>query len=175
MHGCRVRPQRTGVREQLDRRAPVGGQTCLVLGRLLGHMGMQWPPLYKCRDLGDPGRRHCPHRMDGRPDPGEPPVAPRLRAFGPCLDASVGKPLLLRRKRCVDAAGEVAGVEQRQPDSGGERGLPQRFAHGVRVGIPAATRRMVQVVELTDDRHTRDGHLRVHRGSQTQVGVRVKP
>jgi hypothetical protein len=119
VHGGRVRPEGAGLGKQPDRRAPVRGEARLILGGLLGHVDVQRPAGHDASQLGDRLLRHGTHRVDGRTDPRGAPVPRRLRAVGPQRHAAVGEPLLLRRERRADAAGQVARVEQRQPQAGG--------------------------------------------------------
>ena len=83
-------------------------------------------------------------------------AGPPRHPVQPGADRAVAEPLLDRVRRRVavpgQTAGEVAGVEQGDPDPGLARGREQRVAHGVRVGVGTAGRRVVQVVELADDR-----------------------
>ena len=72
-------------------------------------------------------------------------------------------------------AGEVADVQQGEPDAGVGRRRHQRLAHRVRIGVRAAPMIMVQVVELPDDGHPGQHHLRVDRAREGEVAVRVEP
>ncbi len=72
------------------------------------------------------------------------------------------------------AALEIAGVEQREPDPGLPGRLHQRVTHRVRIVVRRAVGAVVQVVELADTRHAGQGHLGVRRPGQRQIGVRIQ-
>ncbi len=68
--------------------------------------------------------RHRSHRMDGRADPG---VAERLDPLGPAGRVAVAEPSLHPLGLLAEAARQVAGVEQPDPDTGlvgGRRAAP---------------------------------------------------
>ena len=102
-----------------------------------------------------------------------------LDPLGPAADVAVAEAKLRPGQRLVpggvEPAGQVAGVQQRQPDAGVRGGLAQRLRHRVLVGVPDAARRVVQVVELADRGDAGQGHLGVRRTGEREVGVRVEP
>ena len=65
---------------------------------------------------------------------------------------AVREPLLRRGHRHAETAGQVGDVDQREPDSRLAGRIRDRQPHRVRVVVPAAARRMMQVVELADRR-----------------------
>ena len=109
--------------------------------------------------------RHRPHRVDGR--------RAVARARRPGLRVAVGVAPLHALGRRPEAAAEVAGVQQRDPDPGLARGLAQRVAHRVRVVVRRPVGLVVQVVELRPPRCSPAAdHLAVRRPRQREVGVR---
>ena len=72
------------------------------------------------------------------------------RAGGPGVRVAVAEPPLHALGRPADPGGEVAGVQQRDPDPGLAGGRDQRVRHRVRVVVRRAARAVVQVVELAD-------------------------
>src|SRR6266851_3527565 len=72
------------------------------------------------------------------------------------------------------AAGQVAGVEQRHPQAGLGRRLDQGAAHRVRVRVRPPVRLVMQVVELADAAHPGQRHLGVHGAGQPEVAVGVE-
>src|SRR3954471_14704808 len=77
-------------------------------------------------------------------------VAHHADAVGPALGVLVVEPALDTLERHVDAAAQVAGVEQGEPDAGGPARLAQRLPHRVGVAVAGPARTVVQVVELPD-------------------------
>ena len=96
MDGAEALAQRAVVGEQLDRRAAVGGPALLVLGRLLGHVGVQ----RRAAGLGprrhdrDGGRVDGPHGVHGGADAHARPVGQAGGSLGPRLGVAVGEPAL---------------------------------------------------------------------------------
>ncbi len=97
--------------------------------------------------------RHRADRVHGGARPGP----ERRRGGAPSRSAQavrvpVAEPALHPVQRQVaggaQPAGEIAGVEQGEPDPGLRGGLDERVAHRVGVGVRAAARGVVQVVEL---------------------------
>ena len=74
-----------------------------------------------------------------------------------------------------EAAGQVAGVEQRHPQAGLGGRLDQGPAHRVGVGVGPPARLVVQVVELAHAAHPGQRHLGVHGAGQPEVAVGVEP
>ena len=67
------------------------------------------------------------------------------------------------------ATGEVADVQQGEPDPGVGRRRHQGLAHRVRIGVRTSAMIMVQVVELADDGHPGQHHLRVDGSGEREV------
>ncbi len=74
-----------------------------------------------------------------------------------------------------EAAGQVAGVEQRHPQAGLGGRLDQGSAHRVGVGVGPPARLVVQVVELAHAAHPGQRHLGVDGPGQPEVAVGVEP
>ena len=175
-------PRAPSAVEQLGRGHAVEAQAGVVLGRLLGEVHVQRQalggrgPRRRCRSA-----RHRPHRVDRRTD-AHPPASARSAcdpALGPALDGAVAEPALPLVQRGVPVggqpAGEVARVQQGDPEPGLRGRLAQRLAHRVRVVVRRAARPVVQVVELADAGDAGERHLGVRRPGQREVGVRVEP
>ena len=90
----------------------------------------------------------------------------RVDPGGPAVGVAVAEPLLHALERAADAAGEVAGIEQRDPQPRLPGGVDERVRHRVRVVVRHATRAVVQVVELADRGDARQRQLRVRRPGQ---------
>ena len=138
-----------------------------VLGGLLAEVHVEWPPAGGPGHGGERLLRHRPHRVRRHPDPHPLSGTEILGPLRPGVGVVVGEPLLhlVERQVTVGAqtAGEVAGVQQGQPDAGVGRGLDQRMAHRVGVGVAPASAIVVQVVELPDRGVAGQDHLGVHR------------
>ena len=87
--------------------------------------------------------RDRPHRVDRGADPQARSLGQRGDPGGPGVGVAVGEPALDAVQRqvagAVEAAGEVAGVEQGEPDAGVGRGLrsaPRDIAFGSAYGAP---------------------------------------
>ena len=178
VHRGEARRQRAGVGEQRRRRAPVGGEARLVLGRLLGHVGVQRPVA-----LGGPRRdRPPPPRGRRRARCGSRRRCGRRRSSSSASTRSAhASALPSEKRRCApsgwrpDPAVQVAGVEQRDPDAGLAR--PRRSAPGPsRSGRRRACRRaVVEVVELADARDAGQRHLGERRAREREVALGVEP
>jgi len=72
-------------------------------------------------------------------------------------------------------AGQVARVEERDPQARLGRRLEQGAAHGVPVRVRVPARLVMQVVELAHAAHPGQRHLGVDRPGQPEVAVRVEP
>ncbi len=94
---------------------------------------------------------------------------------GPAVGVAVGVARLHALDRCPEPAGEVAGVEQRDPDAGLAGGLDQGAAHRVGVVVGRAVGLVVQVVELADGGDPGGRHLAVGGAGEREVGVGVEP
>ena len=130
-------------------------------------------------DDGEVVAGHRTHRVHGRTDPHRVVVLRQAGdPLGPRLGRAVGEPLLHLVERQVaaggQAAGEVAGVEQRDPDAGLPRRADQRLPHQVRVVVAPAARGVVHVVELPHHGVAGEHHLGEHRLGQRVVGVGVE-
>ena len=124
VHDRRARSEQPLVVEQPGRRDAVRRQAGLVLGDLLGEVDVQRRPAAEHVQLV---ARHGPHRVDrGRA------VAD---ALGPPLRGPVAVAQLDALGRGAEAAADVAGVEQRDPDAGLGGGRPQRVAHRRGLGV----------------------------------------
>ena len=129
--------------------------------------------------------RHRADRVDGRAGPrvrGDQPMrvqGERLGPDRPLRSVAVAEPDLRagqrQHARLVEPAGQVAGVEQGDPQARLGGRLDQGPAHRVRVGVGAAVRLVVQVVELPYAADPGQGHLGVDGAGQGQVAVRVQP
>ena len=99
--------------------------------------------------------------------------------LGPARRPGVGEPALDRLQGEVaggpEASGEVAGVQEGEPDAGLGRRLHQSPAHSVVVCVGPAARSVVQVVELADRCDAGDGHLAIGGPAQRHVGIGVEP
>ena len=150
-----------------------------VLGRLFGQVDVQRPAAPRRPGPCEVAARHRTHRVHGHADAHAVGRGQRRDPVGPGVARPVGEPPLHVLERAVAAAvqsaGQVAGVEQGQPDAGGARGRPQRLAHRVGVGVGVAARRVVQVVELADRADPGQRHLGVGRGRERQIGIGVEP
>ena len=137
VHGGEPGVEGAGRGEHLDRGGAVGRQHLLVLGRLLGHVGVQRDaPGPRPRGDDRDGRRvDGAHGVDSgtdlQPGTGSQPGGP----LGPRVGAAVREAPLDRVELDPRATPEVAGVEQRDPDarlaSGGHEGV----GHRVRLGV----------------------------------------
>ena len=96
----------------------------------------------------------------------------------PSLDVAVAEPALDRVERqvavAVEAALEVARVEQREPDAGLVGRLAHRETHRVRVAVRVPARAVVDVVELPHDRDAGLHHLGEDGPRQREVRVGVE-
>ncbi len=176
MDGGGARPEHAVVGEQPGRGDAVRGEAGVVLGGLLGEVDVQRGLAHRgeVRDGAQLPGGDGPHGVHGRADPGvlraDQPGGP----VGPGVRVAVGEPQLVVGRFGAEAGGQVAGVEQGDPDAGPLRGLDQRLAHRVRVVVADAAGRVVQVVELADGADAGERHLGVHGGGERQVAVRVE-
>ena len=162
--------------EQLGRRRAVehlGGE---VLGRLLADVGVHDAAAGHLGHRPQVVARHGAHRVHGGADPGRRRRASRAATrVAQRVDVAVGEPPLHVVERHVPVAGqpagEVAGVEQGEPQAGVPRRLDERLAHRVGVGVGPPAEVVVQVVELADDGDPGQHHLGEDRPSQGEVGV----
>ena len=96
----------------------------------------------------------------------------------PVINISVAETGLHRIQRkmagCGQPAGQIAGVQQCEPDAGLRGGLDQRLAHGIGIGVRAAALIMVQIVELPDDCVSGLRHLGEHRSGEREVGIGIE-
>ena len=130
-------------------------------------------------------RRHRADRVDGRAGPGvrgEHAVVVRAERLGPGRpprSVAVAEPDLRAGQRqhpgLVEAAGQVAGVEQGDPQARLGGRLDQGVTHRVRVGVGRPVRLVVQVVELAHAGDPGQRHLGVDGAGQGEVAVRVEP
>src|SRR6478736_2496197 len=164
----------------LGRRAAVEALAGEVLARLLRQVHVQ-RPVVAARDLAHQSEivaRHGTHRVHGRADPHGLVVGQPGHPLGPRLGRSVGEPLLHLVQGDVAAreepAGEVAGVEQRDPDADLARRADQRLTHDVRVVVAPTAGRVVHVVELAHGRVPGEQHLGEDRLGERVVGLRVE-
>ena len=179
VNGGRGRPEHAVLRQQLGRRAAVGALARLVLRGLLGDVHVQRPghPVLADGRLDDDVQLLGGHRAHGVDRGGHPEVVVVLHhadPVRPALRVLVVEPPLHPLQRHVDAAAQVAGVEQREPDAGGAGGLAQRLSHRVRVAVPGAAGAVVQVVELPHAGDPGERHLGVHGGGELGIRVRVE-
>ena len=131
---------------------------------------------------GDRGQlvgRDRPHGVHRRADPQPGALGQRAatRAAHASASPSENRRLDVVQRQvagALESAGEVAGVEQGQPDAGVGGGLDQRLRHRVRVGVRPPPARVVQVVELADAGDPGQRHLGVGGPGQRQVAVRVE-
>ena len=118
-------------------------------------------------------------RVDRRAEPHAVGLgATRRHALGPGVDGAVAEPALagvqLDVAAAVEAALEVARVEQGEPDAGLVGGLAHGEAHRVRVAVRVAARAVVDVVELPDDRDAGLHHLGEDGTREREVRVGVE-
>ena len=133
------------------RRAAVRREALLVLLRLLGDVRVQRPPRRPRRDRARRLRVDGAHAVDRRADARGRPLRDRVHALGPGLRVGVAEAL--------DAAVQVARVEQRDADARLGRRGQHRAAHRVRVVVGRAAGRVVEVVELADAGDAGQRHL----------------
>src|SRR5690606_20538795 len=107
--------------EQLGGGSVVAGQAGFVLGALLGEVdvhgggGVAGP----CGDVRDVVGGDGAHRVDGGAEPGSLVAGVELlHAVHPVVDVAVAEANLDAAHGGGEAAGEVAGVEQGDPDAG---------------------------------------------------------
>ena len=154
-----------------------------VLGRLLAEVDVQRTGRRGSATAARSRGRHRADGVDRRPDPApfgrwarSAPTSGRPRRS----TRAVAEPLLHLVQRLValrgQTAGQVADVEQGEPDAGlGRRPRSARapIALGSAYGRPSLI--MVQVVELADGGVPGQHHLGVDGRGQVQVAVRVEP
>jgi hypothetical protein len=99
----------------------------------------------------------------------------RLGPRCPGVRVAVGEPVLNTVRWLADPAGQVAGVQQGEPQPGLPGCLDQDVPHRVGVSIAVPARRVVQVVELADAGDAGQHHLGERGPGQREVGVRVEP
>ena len=167
VHGGGPRPEHAFRGEQAGRGEPVAAEARGVLGGLLREVHVQGAALGGLRDDGERVAGHRPHRVHGHPVGARGP-------FGPGVDVAVAEAQLGAFQRGVEAAREVAGVEQGEADARVGRGGAQGGPHGVRFGVRHAAGAVVDVVELGDGRDPGQRHLGVRGGGQGPVGVGVE-
>ena len=148
----------------------------LVLGGLLGDVRMQRALVGRCPGR-DPARRlgiDGANAVDRRPDPDPVTRGELVDAVGPGVGVGVGETQLDLAERLADAAVQVAGVQQGDPDPGLAGSLDDRLADLVRVRVRLAAGAVMQVVELADRRDPRQRHLPEGGPRQAQVGVGIE-
>ena len=176
VHGRCGRAEQALGGEQPGRGEPVGGEARGVLGGLLGEVDVQRAAARRLVHDGQRRTRYRPHRVRRHPDPQPRSVAQRRDPLRPRVGGAVGEPALHAVDRtAVHVRGEVAGVEQGEPDPGLGGGLCQGVAHRVRVGVRAPVRAVVQVVELPHRRDAGQRALGESGAGQGEVGVGVEP
>ena len=130
------------------------------------------PTRRRCRSARAARRvRSGSRRRRGR-EPGGVSADTRVR---PGRRRAVAEPQLRPCQSLADAAGQVARVEQRDPDARVLGRRRQGRAHGVRVVVRRALRAVVEIVELPHAGDPGECHLGVDRAGQRVVGVRVEP
>ena len=96
----------------------------------------------------------------------------------PVIDISIAEAGLYRIQRKMagrgQPAGQIAGVQQCEPDAGLGGSLDQRLAHGIGIGVPAAVLIMVQIVELPHDGVSGLCHLDEHSSGEGEVGIGIE-
>ena len=153
----------------------------LVLRDLLRDVGVQGS-LVGCSPVSDKlhrARVDSPDRVDRRSNPvrvanREPayPVGPRARS--PITESSLGSDRFAISVS-PEASIEIQRVEQCDADADVVSRGKKSQTHLVGVGVLAAAKLVVQVVELANAAHTGQRHLGEHRSGQPTVGVRLKP
>ena len=122
VHRGRPRAEHAVLVQQRGRRAAVVGQGRGVLGRLLAEVDVQRTVAQRRPDRRQRGAGHRPHRVDGGTDPRLGGRLQQRHPLGPPFDRAVGEAPLHRVQLAVtmiiEAAGQVAGVEQGEPDPG---------------------------------------------------------
>ena len=181
VHDSRARAERPGLGQHLRRRQPVRRQAGVVLGHLLRQVHVQGggatrrPPGHHRHLLG----RHRAHRVHRCTDHhvlgGLVRCGECVHPCRPAVGVTVAEALLHAFERTPDTAGEVARVEQRDPQPGLPGSVDECVRHRVRVGVRHASGAVVEVVELTDRGDAGQRQLRVRRPRQPVVGVGVEP
>ncbi len=183
MDGGGAGAEGTAVGEQPGRSHGMPVETRVVLRYLLGEVHVQRPPAASSPvgDRADLVVRHRPYRVHGRTD--HHVVGPRhllgsdqlVDPRRPAARVAVAVAHLHALRLLAEAAGEVAGVEQGDPDAGVARGTHQGEAHLVGLVVRRAVGLVVQVVELAHGGDAGREHLAVRRPGQGVVGVGVEP
>ena len=130
--------ERAGVGEQLGRRAPVLGDAPLVLGRLLGHVGVQQRTRARRPSAATAA---IAGRSTARTEWTAAPIRTPSASASSAARAAHASTSPSENRRCVvvelDAgpAAQVARVEQRDAQPGLAGGGDQRVAHRVRVVV----------------------------------------
>jgi len=83
----------------------------------------------------------------------------------------------IRRKMTSrrQSAGQVADVEQREPDAGLGGSLYHRMTHGIGIRVRTAVLIVVQIVELPYDCVSGPRHLDEYRAGEGEVGIGIQP
>jgi hypothetical protein len=156
--------------KQLRRGPTVERLGCGVLGRLFTEVDMQWTLPGCLADLGESLSGNCPNRVCGGADAYSITVLQRADPVLPVINISVGEAGLEGIKRQMatgsEPSGEIANVDQGEPDASLGRGLDQRVTHGIRIGVRVTMLIMVEIVELTDRGEPGQCHLGEHRTSE---------
>jgi len=101
-----------------------------------------------------------------------------MRSFSSLIDISIAEAELFRIQRKMTGpgqpAGQVAGVQQREPDAGIGGRLDQRLAHGIGIGVPATAMIMMQIVELPHDGVSGLHHLDKDGSGEREVGIGIE-
>src|SRR5699024_7531923 len=83
----------------------------------------------------------------------------------PRIGVAVAEPQLHTLWRLIESRGQIAGVQQADPDAGVTRGGDQRFFHGMWFGIRCAVWAVVHIVELPDAAGAGQGQCAVGRAA----------
>ena len=178
MDGGEALPEQPGVGEVLDRARAIDELGREVLAHLLAHVGVDGSVADNRGELRELAPGEGAHRVGGRADAHHVAVPQRFHPLGPGLHRPVGEARLDLVERQVsgrvEPTGQVAGVEEREPDPGLLGCRDEGRTHGVRVvvGLPAGT--VVEVVELPDDGVARRHHLGEHPSREGEVGVGIE-
>ena len=188
VHHRRARAERARRVEHLGRGGAERRPALGVLQRLLGQVRVDRRPvrMRPGHNLGHLVRGDRADRVDRRAEPRVRPHHPQRVAgepgnpLRPGGGRAVAEPELDARQRQrlsagQEPAGQVAGVEQGDPQAGCGRGRDQHPAHLVRVAVALSPAAVVQVVELADAGDPGQRHLRVDGAGEREVRPRVEP
>ena len=134
----------------------------------------------RCRlaDLAESIGGYGANRVDGGGDACLITVVEEADPSLPAINVTVAEAGLYRIQRkmagCGQPAGQIAGIEQGEPDAGLRSGLDQRLTHGIGIGVPAAVQIVVQIVELPHDGVSGLRHLGEHGAGEGEVGIRIE-